>query len=508
MKKIVPLFLLIAFSACSYASSPVSLRDSLKPKKATVGPFRVPSIIANGLRSLFGLGHQPDTVSSVVAKNIAAIDDTSLVLAEDIPMPVNELSVFENELYHKRLDSLQKEIPLNYNEFVQSYINLYAYHRRDLVEHLLGEGSYYFPIFEKALKAQGVPDQLKYLPIIESQLNPFALSRVGASGLWQFMYTTGKGYGLQINSYLDERLDPVKASTAAARYFKDSFERYGDWLLVIASYNCGTGNVDRAIKRSGGAHDFWSIKRYLPKETRSYVPAFIAATYIFNYAKHHGLRAQQPGYSQLNDSVMVSSKFALNNIATVLGIKPDELRKLNPQYRRGIVTGTDDGQLSIILPRDKKKQFLALRQQFIDQPLAMNVTQAGYSTGEVRQEHHTVTILHKVRRGETLSAIADRYEVTVQDLRVWNHLRHLSVTAGQHLKVKQTRTSGGDHAYAGHRGHDSHHGHAASSLSHYKVRRGDTLSTIARRLNIPLSTLQHANHGHVSSLHAGQLLKV
>lgn len=500
MKKVISLILFTVFTSTVFASNR-SFTDTAKTKKILSAALHVPAILAKSLRSLFGI-NQADTISSAVTKTIISLNDTSLVLAEDIPMPVNELSVFENELYHKRLDTLQKEIPLSYNEFVQSYINLYAYHRRALVERLLGEGSYYFPIFEKALKTEGVPEQLKYLPIIESQLNPFALSRVGASGLWQFMYTTGKGYGLQINSYLDERLDPVKASLAAARYFKDSYERYGDWLLVIASYNCGTGNVDRAIKRSGGAHDFWTIKRFLPKETRSYVPAFIAATYIFSYARHHGLRAQKPIFSVQNDSVLVNNKLALNTIATVLNINPDDLRKLNPQYRRGIVTGTADDQLAIIMPRDKKKMFLAMRDKLNDQPDNLNMTQVGYSTTEIQHSVHS-TIVHKVRRGETLAMIALHYDVTVQDLRVWNQLHHLSIDKGQHIKIKTSHYSQSGTTITRHSRHSR-----KNMANYYKVRRGDTLSIIAKRFNIPLTILRNANRGHLSSLRAGQTLKV
>lgn len=500
MKKVISLILLTVLTCTAFASSP-TFRDTAKTKKIISAAMHVPAILAKGFRSLFGI-NQVDTISSSVTKTIVSLNDTSLVLAEDIPMPVNELSIFENELYHKRLDTLQKEIPLSYNEYVQSYINLYAYHRRALVERLLGEGTYYFPIFEKALKAEGVPDQLKYLPIIESQLNPFALSRVGASGLWQFMYTTGKGYGLQINSYLDERLDPAKASLAAARYFKDSYERYGDWLLVIASYNCGTGNVDRAIERSGGAHDFWTIKRYLPKETRSYVPAFIAATYIFSYARHHGLRAQKPIFPVQNDSVLVNTKLALNTIATVLNINPDDLRKLNPQYRRGIVTGSADAQLPIIMPRDKKKLFIAMRDKLNDQPDNLNMFQVGYATTEIQHTVHSI-LIHKVRKGESLAMIASHYDVTVQDLRVWNHLHHLSVDRGQHIKIKTSHSSQSNTTITRHSRHTKR-----NLAAHYKVRSGDTLSTIAKRLNISLSTLRNANRGHLSSLRAGQTLKV
>lgn len=438
MKKLILLMLFLTYSAYSFGIIRSNDPDSLSLKKSNAVASHFQKAPVKSLKPL-QVRTPADTISASVTKAITSINDTSLVLAEDIPMPVNELSVFENELYHKRLDSLQKEIPLNYNEFVQSYINLYAYHRRKLVEKLMGEGSYYFPIFEKALKQAGVPEQLKYLPIIESNLNPFALSRVGASGLWQFMYTTGRGYGLQINSYLDERLNPVKASIAAARYFKDSYTRYGDWLLVIASYNCGAGNVDRAIKRSGGAHDFWSIKKYLPKETRSYVPAFIAAAYILSYARLHGLHSQKPDFSVINDSVSISTKVALNDIAAGLNVNRDELRKLNPQYRRGIITGTEDEPLPLIIPHEKLKLFLTMHDRIQELP-GPSVFQVGYETKATvvsRPEFSS----HKVTHGETLSGIASRYDCTVQDLRVWNHLHRLAVTPGQHLKVRSMARS-------------------------------------------------------------------
>ena len=204
--------------------------------------------------------------------------DTTLVSASLL----NPVFSFQDLIYKRRLDSLEKSVPLNYNEHVQGYINIYL-NRKEQIGKMLGLSKYYFPIFEKALLEAGLPDELKFLTVIESTLNPQAVSRSGAVGPWQFMYTTAKGYGLVMDSYVDERKDPVKASYAAAHYFVDAYKRIGDWLLTIAAFNCGTGAVTRAIERSGGIPDFWKVRSFLPKETQNYVPAFIATVYAMNY---------------------------------------------------------------------------------------------------------------------------------------------------------------------------------------------------------------------------------
>ncbi len=447
MKKLIASIPFFAVSICGFASIKSIDTDTLRSqdkKQNSAGNTGnslalSPKSLPSGFRNL----RLPvpkintDTLSAVESGTINSISDTSLVLSEDIPMPVDENSMFENALYHKRLDSLQKEIPLSYNEYVQSYINLYAYKRRKLVERLLGEGTYYFPVFEKALKEAGVPTQLEYLSIIESELNPFAISRVGATGLWQFMFGTGRDYGLHINSFIDERRDPVKASHAAATYFRDSYAIYGDWLLVIASYNCGTGNVNRAIRRAGGGQKtFWEIQRYLPRETRSYVPAFIAATYIFSYARQHGLHPEKPVFSVTNDSVMVTSKLSLNDIAASLSINPSEMRRLNPQYKRGIINASVDEPMGVVLPVEKKAEFVAVRDNLQVMPGNLNVYQVGYARHDRENSRH-ILVHFKVRIGETLAKIADRYEVTVQDLKVWNHLHHFEIVPGQRLKVQK-----------------------------------------------------------------------
>lgn len=246
---------------------------------------------------------------------------------------------FPDSVYRERLERLPRVISLPYNKVVRDCIDLYADRRRNLVRYMLGMADFYFPIIEQVLDEYNLPLELKFLAVVESALNPVALSRVGACGLWQFMLPTGKIYGLEINSLVDERRDPVKATQAACRYFKDMYVIYGDWNLVLASYNCGPGNVNKAIRRSGGKTDFWDIFPYLPKETRSYVPLFIAANYIMNYYCDHNLCPMQTSLPLATDTVMVTKPLHLEQVANVLQMDIEQIRALNPQYKRDIIPG-------------------------------------------------------------------------------------------------------------------------------------------------------------------------
>ena len=250
-----------------------------------------------------------------------------------------ENPMFDKEVYINRLRRLPTVIELPYNEVVQKFIDRYSGRLRHSVSYMLGACNFYMPIFEEALDAYDLPLELKYLPIIESALNPKAVSRVGATGLWQFMLVTGKQYGLEVNSLVDERRDPVKASYAAAHYLKDLYKIFGDWSLVIASYNCGPENVNKAIHRAGGKKDYWHIYPYLPRETRGYVPAFIAANYIMSYYSQHNICPLRTTLPAKTDTVMVNRNVHLEQIAAVLDIDIDMLRTLNPEYRRDIVPG-------------------------------------------------------------------------------------------------------------------------------------------------------------------------
>ena len=252
----------------------------------------------------------------------------------------SESPAYTKEDLMERLKRLPTVMEMPYNEVVQKFIDRYAGRLRHSVSYMLGASNFYMPIFEEALEAYGLPLELKYLPIIESALNPKAVSRVGATGLWQFMLVTGKQYGLEVNSLVDERRDPIKASYAAAHYLSDLYKIFGDWSLVIASYNCGPGNINKAIHRAGGVKDYWQIYPYLPRETRGYVPAFIAANYIMTYYSDHNICALRTQLPAQTDTVVVNRNVHLSQIADVLGIDINVLRTLNPEYRRDIVPGT------------------------------------------------------------------------------------------------------------------------------------------------------------------------
>lgn len=342
--------------------------------------------------------------------------------------------VFEDSVYINKLYSLPTEMELVYNPIVRSYINMYTGRMRNSVEYFVGKSSYYFPIFEQALDKYGLPLELKYLPIIESALNPTIVSRAGATGLWQFMIGTGKMYDLEVNSLVDERRDPIKSTDAAARYLKDLYNIYGDWNLVIAAYNCGPGNVNKAIKRNGGESDYWSIYPYLPKETRGYVPAFIAATYVMNYYSDHNICPFEYKYTRSTDTIVVDKYLHLQQVADVLGVPIDEVRNLNPQYKKDIVPGEFKSYL-VTLPSAKASEFEVSKDSVYAYKTSeflshRKVVQAsGYSTVAGNATRY------RVRRGDNIASIARKYGTTSTQIRRWNGLRSNRLRAGQYLVV-------------------------------------------------------------------------
>lgn len=265
--------------------------------------------------------------------------------------------VYTKEDYINRLSRLPNVMEMVYNDVVQKFIDRYSGRLRHSISYMLGASNFYIPIFEEALETYQLPLELKYLPIIESALNPTAVSRVGATGLWQFMIGTGKQYGLQVNSLVDERRDPVKSSYAAARYLKDLYKVFGDWNLVIAAYNCGPENINKAIHRSNGDKDYWKIYPYLPKETRGYVPAFIAANYIMTYYSQHNICPMTTRLPAKTDTVMVSRNVHLEQVAAVIGINIDLLRSLNPMYRRNVIPGATE-PMPLRLPQSEVGKFI------------------------------------------------------------------------------------------------------------------------------------------------------
>lgn len=346
-------------------------------------------------------------------------------------------NAYENSAFKIRLDSIQKDVPLDYNEFVQAYINAYTSgSRRGDIGRIMGLSKYYFPIYEKAFRESGIPDEIKYLSIVESSLDPNAVSRVGATGPWQFMFATGKNYGLNVNNYVDERRDPIQATYAAAAYLKDAYQEFGDWLLAIASYNCGKGSVERAMQQAN-AVDFWSIRQYLPAETRGYVPAFIATAYIMKYYNQHGIMAQACNMNLNTDTVVVNKFVSLNNVARVLNIDANELALLNPAYTKRIVNGTTKAPRRVVIPQLGKEKYGLLYTALNGDKLTEKNTQPVYAS--LPDESASASVApkvktqHTVKRGETLSSIADKYGIDLEDLRIWNNIRGNKATLGQKL---------------------------------------------------------------------------
>lgn len=352
-----------------------------------------------------------------------------------------------DSVYQQRLRAIPSVVDLTFNSRIKSFIEMYTQKRRSQVELMLGLADYYFPVFEKALAEQGLPLELKYLPVIESGLNPVATSRVGAQGLWQFMYGTAKAYGLQMNSFVDERWDPVKSSQAAVQYLKDLFEIYGDWHLVIAAYNCGPGNVNKAIRRTGGKRNYWDIYYHLPRETRGYVPAFIASIYVMNYHYAHRLTPMPTEYNVAIDTVWVEQDIHLKQISEILEISLLDLQRLNPQYRRNIIPGIG-GPYALTLPSDCALDFVSLEDSIAQYNRATYFSQANLNKSPSYSRYipdapkgNYVALTYRVKSGDNLGYIAEWYDVGLSRLRYWNNIYRSMIRVGQKLTVYVPKSS-------------------------------------------------------------------
>lgn len=345
--------------------------------------------------------------------------------------------------YIDRLQRMPTVMEMPYNKIVRAFIDMYVERKKSLVESMLGMSLYYMPIFEQALDKYGMPMELKYLPIIESALNPTAVSRAGATGLWQFMLDTAKGMGLEINSLVDQRRDPYLSSDAAARYLKQLYNSYGDWSLAIAAYNCGPGNVNKALRRAGGGKkDFWEIYPFLPRETRDYIPAFIAANYAMTYYNHHNISPALASRPIVTDTVHVNKRVHFRQISDVMGISMDELRVLNPQYRTDVIPG-DIHPYALILPNIQAYCYIANEDSIVNHNAELyarrdvvepstGATITSEDGGQYIEE--VIVKYHKVRRGENLASIARRYGVSQQSIRRTNGIGR-RVRRGQTLRI-------------------------------------------------------------------------
>lgn len=423
---------------------------------------------------------------------------------------------FADSVYINRLYSLPTKMELAFNPVVRDYIEMYAGRRRNQVSYMLGEGKYYFPLFEEALDKEGIPLELKYLPVIESALNPIARSRVGATGLWQFMAGTGKMYDLEINSLVDERRDPHKSTQAAARYLKDLYGIYGDWNLVIAAYNCGPGNVNKAIRRSGGQTDYWAIYPYLPKETRGYVPAFIAATYIMNYHDEHNICPAECKNPASIDSLMIDKTIHFQQIADNLNVSVEDLRQFNPQFKSDIIPGDYKGY-SLNLPIDKLSLFLDKRSDIYTYKADQYLTHRKIAGVDVVGGNRAATnaVTYRVKRGDTLARLASRYGVTSNQIKQWNGLSSNKLSVGRRLKIYKAEeekqedvqlASNQDTTVISVSGLTKTVAVPKTTTAYYKIRKGDTWAAIAKKNGITVSELKGLNK--TSRLIAGKQLKI
>lgn len=436
-----------------------------------------------------------------------------------------------DSVYIHRLQEIQAVIPMSFNNTVKNVIKFYTEKRREQVEMMLGLSAYYFPIFEEVLDRYEMPLELKYLPVIESALNPKATSPVGANGLWQFMYATGKQMGLEISSFVDERRDPVKSSDAAIRYLNYLYNTYDDWYLAIAAYNCGPGNVNRAIRRSGNKRNFWDIYYRLPRETRGYVPAFIAAAYVMNYYKEHNLIPQMPEIPFQTDTLFVHDYLHFDQLAENLDMEKEQIRSLNPMYRRDVVPAKAHKPYPLTLPHNKVLEFLdndsiifahERNKYFPNNALASPASSSAYFTPADVAGKEKVT--YTVKSGDNLGYIATWYRVRLSDLRYWNNIRGNLIRVGQRLAIYvpegqqnyfskfNSMTFAQKQATIGKTPVTSvaSSSSGSSGYEYYTVKKGDTVWDIARRYPdvTPQEILRLNNLTNRSSLAIGQKLRI
>lgn len=440
-----------------------------------------------------------------------------------------------DSIYINRLQSIESYVDLSFNNTVKNFIELYTQRKRGLTEIMLGLSAYYFPMIEEQLDKYNLPMELKYLPVIESALNPNARSGANAVGLWQFMYSTGKMYKLEIGTFLDERRDPVKSTEAAVKYLNDLYKIYKDWHLVIAAYNCGPGNVNKAIRRSGGTHNYWSIYYKLPRETRGYVPAFIAAAYVMNHYQYHNLTPRYPDFSIVTDTIKVYDYLHFKQISEVIKIPVEELQALNPQYRMDIVPGRADKPYPLRIPIEQVGNFIDYEEDifahnrdeiFPNNEILVPKGQNYYHPSEIQGKEK---ILYTVKSGDNVGFISEWFHVRLSDLRSWNNIPRNMIRVGQKLAIYVPKDYAGSYAEVNSMTFSQKQQYAKtkpvsnavaspsssqieydSEFIYYTVRTGDTLWSIAQQFPgvsnkdiIKLNNMTNANR-----IRPGQKLKI
>ena len=414
----------------------------------------------------------------------------------------NEIPTFNDSIYELRIEMLNIQTPVElvYNSHVKAFINLYAKRGRKQTARMLGLKEIYFPLFEETLDKYDMPLELKYLAIVESALNPTAGSHAGAKGLWQFMYSTGKMYGLHSNSIVDDRFDPYKATDAAARHLKDLYDIYGTWELALAAYNSGPGNVNRAIRRAGGVKNYWAVWPFLPRETRGYVPAFIAVNYVFSYAAEHNIYPTDPGILYYGiDSVTVRDVLSFEQISEFMNIDIDDVDFLNPAYKQGIIPATENKTYILRLPRSKVGFFIDHEDSLYNFKSKKGIERDKLLAQIKKAKSRSI---HIVRSGENLGLIARKYRTSVSRIKAWNGMRSSRIYPGQKLIVYAPGASSKSKASS------SSRSASTSKSGYHTVRSGENLGLIAKKYGISVSQMKTWNGLKGNTIKPGQKLKV
>ncbi len=419
------------------------LKDSLEQMKLRLEKCEEQLAATNHVaEELAGIYEEPDTLGPETIEYTAEVSDSlynawilqKMVTEDDLPKYNMDSVRFESNVpdsvYIERICKMSSFITLPYNDIVKNYIILYSEKMHKNMPKVLGLAEYYMPIFEEIFNRYGMPEELKAMAVIESMLNPTAESRAGAKGMWQFMYGTAKLYGLTINSFVDERLDPVKSCEAAARYLKDSYEIFGDWNLAIASYNCGAGNVNKAIRRSGGKRAFWDIYPYLPRETRGYVPAFVGALYTMRYYKEHGIEPVSTGLPAAVDTFKINKMLHFKQLSEYAGIPHDQVKNLNPQYRHDIVPGNEKEYI-LRIPYQYSSDFVDHEDSLYSYKADMFFNPV--TIKKIKDGGDGQRIIYRVKSGDVLGKIALRNRCSVSQIKRWNNLKSNNIRVGQRL---------------------------------------------------------------------------
>ena len=495
-----------------------SLRAELYRYKADL---RYSDSLATAMVELYGQDEGHDGVGLSPEDYTAEVSDSLLNIWYAHRMASDDTEEFDmdsvrfesnvpDEVYIERLKKMNSFISLPYNDIVKNYIILYSEKMPTKMAHMLGLCQYYMPIFDETFNKHDLPEELKAMAIIESAMNPLAVSRAGAKGMWQFMYATAKMYGLHIDSFVDERMDPFKAADAAARYLQDAYEIFGDWNLAIASYNCGAGNVNKAIRRSGGKRAFWDIWPYLPRETRGYVPAFVGALYAMTYYKEHGIKPEAIEMPIHVDTFKINKQLHLKQVAELTGAPLEELKNLNPQYRHDIIPGNSKEYI-LRLPYTYTNAFIEHEDsvythkydEFFN-PTTIKKIQDG-ADGE--------RIVYVVKNGDYLGRIASRNRCTVAQIKRWNGLKSNNIRVGQRLVIYRggggpSTSSSSSSTTAAASSSSSSSTQSSTPTGTYTVKSGDTLSGIATRHGVTVNQLKQWNGLTSNNIRVGQKLKL